>query len=115
LQKCTEEKKENKLTELDLLRKAVHDKGFNISMMINTYKKKQVDRKTTYKVPESVFCDVCKEYLKSGDNIDKSFPYFMKVLVMKAQESCANNSKKQAGANKFGKMPDNIKAIMRGM
>jgi len=95
------------MTELDLLRKAVHEKGFNISVLINKFKKTQVERKALYQVPESVFCDVCKEYLKNGDRIDKSYPYFMKVLVMKAQESCANAQIKEHA--KFKKEPARLK------
>lgn len=103
------------MTRLEQLRKQIHAKGFNISILINKFKKTQRERKALYEVPESVFEEVCLEYLKRGENIDKSYPYFMTVLTMKAQESCANNQQKQAGLNKFGKMPENIKSIMRGM
>ena len=98
--------------ELQEYIKAVHDKGFNISMMINTFKKKQRDRGATYQVPDEVYADVCIEYLKRGDNIDHSYPYFMKVLVMKSQDSCANASQKY---EKFGKMTQSIKSIMQGV
>ena len=92
--------------------KQVHKKGFNISLMINTYKKRQRARKSTYEVPEEVYIEVCKEYFKRGEEIDKGFPYFMKVLTMKAQDSCARKSQKH---EKFGKMPENIRSIMGGM
>ena len=44
--------------------------------------------------------------------VDKSFPYFMKVLTMKAADHCANSNQKY---EKFGKMPESIKKIMQGV
>ena len=97
------------MTELELLKTEVHAKGFNISMMINTFKKKQVERKALYSVPDEVFCEVCRVYLKKGE-IRKDFPYFMTVLIRKSEEFM---KKKQTEYEGFGKMADSIKAAIR--
>lgn len=91
---------------------AVHAQGFNISMMINKFKKIQVERKSTYTVPDEIFKDVCIEILKRGEVIESPYPYFMKVLVMKSQDFCARENQKY---KKFGKMAESIKSIMKGV
>jgi len=92
--------------------KQVHDRGFNISMMINTYKKKQADRGATYIVPDEVYISVCEEYIKRGDEVRQGFPYFMRVLVEKSRESCAGRSQEY---QRFGEMAQNIKQIMKSV
>lgn len=99
------------MTELDLLRKEVHATGFNISMMINLYKKRQFQRKSTIVLPDEVYCAVCREYLKDRI-VRKDFPYFMIVLVKKAEEYCA---KFNQDVDKFDKsFPEHISLIMKG-
>ena len=91
---------------------AVHKKGFNISMMINTFKKKQREMKSTREIPESVLCEVCKEYLMRGDSVRSGFPYFMKVLNMKMDDYQSNLIQTDHKEKAFGKMPTNIKEAM---
>ena len=101
----------NYMNNLEQLKKLVHEKGFNISMMINLYKKKRREAKALGEIPEEIYCQVCLEYLK-GKAIKCNFPYFMRVLVRKAEEYYAGKSQKY---EKFGKMPDSIKSIMKGV
>ena len=75
------------MESLDWYKKEVHKRGFNISMMINLFKKKQRKMKALYEVPDEVFIEVCKEYFKRGDSVDKTFPYFLAVLKKKVEES----------------------------
>jgi len=100
-------------TSLSDYRKLVHDQGFNISMMINKFKKNQRERKATYSVPDEVFIEVCKEYLNRGSKVDKSWPYFMKILVLKAHEDQANQNIRNSKANQFSRsMPQHLKDIL---
>jgi len=100
------------MTELDLLKTEVHAKGFNVSMMINLFKKKQREMKAIHEVPDEVLCAVCRAYLTTTKQIDKSFPYFMTVLQRKSEEYCAANSQKY---ERFGRMPQSILEIMKGV
>ena len=102
------------MTELDLLKTEVHAKGFNISMMINLFKKKQRERGAKYVIPDSVYCAVCREYL-TKKAVERNFPYFMRVLVRKAEEDCVNRNRQMAELHKFGKMPESLKGILKGM
>jgi len=104
----------NASKKLEFLKKEVHAKGFNISMMINLYNKKRRDQKCIGVIPEEIYCDVCIEYLKCRA-IKRDFPYFMTVLARKTEEHYANKTQAEAKANKFGKMPENIKSIMKGV
>ena len=94
--------------------KAVHRKGFNISMMINTFKKKQREMKSTREIPDSILREVCLEYLKRGDQVKNGFPYFMKVLNMKIDEYQANLNQSDHKSQQFGKMPSNLKEALKG-
>lgn len=98
---------------LDLLKLEVHKKGFNISMMINLFKKKQRDRKALYDVPDEVLCAVCSYYLLKHDTISHDFPYFLRVLEAKSQDYRANQTRKEAKDNKFGEMAESVKSIMK--
>ena len=100
-------------TSLDDYRKLVHAQGFNISRMINKFKKTQRERKALYTVPDEVFIEVCKEYLLRGKGVDQSWPYFMKVLVLKAHENNANAQIRESNKNKFSKsMPQHLADIL---
>jgi len=100
---------------LEELKKAVHKKGFNISMMINTFKKRQRALKSTREIPDAVLCEVCLEYLKRGDHIRKEFPYFMRILNSKMDEFQANKVQAEHKEKKFGAMPSNMKSILKNM
>lgn len=94
-------------------RKMVHDQGFNISRMINKFKKTQRERKALYTVPDEVFIEVCKEYLKRGKGVDQSWPYFMKVLVLKAHENNANRNIQTAKSEQFSRnMPTHLRDLL---
>ena len=56
------------MNNLEQLKKEVHAKGFNVSMMINLYKKKRVEQKATGIVPDEIYCAVCLEYLKEKEH-----------------------------------------------
>ena len=82
------------MSRLEDLKKQVHTKGFNISMMINRFKKEQRNKKSTAVVPDSVYEYVCLSFLSTSPK-DKAWAYFMKVLVMKFKEHMANSNVKQ--------------------
>ena len=101
------------MTTLQTLIKEVHLKGFNISAMINLFKKRQREAGSTREVPEEVYVEVCLEYLKDR-NIKKDFPYFLKVLNLKADHYHAKQLQEEAEKNKFNEfMPEHLKSIMR--
>ena len=105
-------RKESMPNRLEDLKKDVHKSGFNISMMINLFYKRS---KLREKLPDSVLCEVCLEYIKRGKDIKKTFPYFVRVLTNKSQQYFANKTQEDAKSRKFGKMPENIKSIMKGI
>jgi hypothetical protein len=111
----TSERRMKRMKNISLsdYRKLVHDQGFNISMMINKFKKSQRERKATYTVPDEVFISVCKEYLRLGKGVDHSWPYFMKVLVLKAHEHNANHQIQTANSQRFSRsMPTHLKDLL---
>jgi len=101
------------MKNLEELKIAVHEKGFNISMMINTFKKKQKLIGSLREIPDSILCEVCEEYLMRL-YVKKGFPYFMKVLSVKIDQYYANRVQKEHKEKNFGKMPSNIKEALRG-
>jgi len=101
--------------ELNNLLKQIHAKGFNISMLLNKLAKIRKERKTIYAIPEEVKLEVCKNILSNIDNIKKPWPYFMKVLEMKSQDYFAKKTQVEADKNKFCRMPESIKSIMKGV
>lgn len=101
--------------ELNEILIKIHKKGFNISQLLGKLAKIRKERKTTYDIPEEVKIEVCREILKNVENIKQPWPYFMKVLEMKSQEYFANKTMKEAGKNKFRKMPESIKSILKGI
>ncbi len=109
------------MNELDSAKKMVADKGFNIYLLINKFKKVQREKKALYEVPEEVYCDVCLEISKRLEitKIDNPWPYFMKVLTMKSHEHFANKhqeeAKKMSGDKRSTKMPESIRSILKGM
>lgn len=76
------------------LMKEVYDRGINIYMLINKTKKelKRVDH-----FPNSVIIEVCKEYISRLDQgqINKTYPYFLRLLKAKSAEWHANNQIKE--------------------
>lgn len=100
---------------LEQIKKQVHSKGFNISMMINKFKKSQRDRKALYEIPEEVYILVCEEILEKLEHysIKQPWPYFMKVLTLKSHEHFANKNQKEHKDKSFNrKMPESLRAIM---
>jgi len=100
------------MSNLDTLIKQVHAEGFNISVMINLFKKREREHRARRIVPNEVYCAVCLEYLKRHEAINKSFPYFMKVLNMKADQHIGKQVDKDAKDSKFGGYSESIKSIM---
>jgi len=100
------------VSSLESYKKLVHDQGFNISRMINRFKKTQRERKALYTVPDEVYIEVCKEYLKRSPAVTDSWPYFMKVLVLKAHEDNANRNIRESNKNNFSRtMPTHLRDI----
>ena len=96
------------MTQLDDIKKLVHAEGFNISMMINKFKKEQAAAKATTEIPDDVYIEVCKEFIKRPP-ARSPWAYFMKVLILKSHEHCANKTQSH---EKFSKtMPQSIKNL----
>lgn len=100
------------MSTLEQLKKQVHAKGFNISMMMNLYKKKRVEQGALGVIPEEIYCKVCLEYLKDKE-VKRDFPYFLRVLIRKAEEFHAETQQKQPRFDKS--YPQHIKSIMKGV
>lgn len=85
------------------------EKKVNISMLINKFKKDQRARKATYEVPEKVYIAVCKTILGLKTMPKCDYPYFMKILNLKAHE---NNAQENIEKSKqYKTRPDAIKDI----
>ena len=102
------------MDNLNDYKKAVHARGFNISRMINKFKKDQRERKALYEVPETVLIEVCKEYLV-GREVKDNFPYFLKVLTLKTHQFQANKSQEESNKHKNARMPQHIKDIFKSL
>ena len=77
---------------LNLKIKYLKDKGLNIYMLVGVFKKRS---KLKPDIPEEVIEAVCDEYIKRGDRINGTFPYFLIVLQQKSGEYFAKqNSEK---------------------
>ena len=99
-------------TTLDTLKKEVHKSGFNISRMINRFKKDQRKRKAIYEIPDEVLENVCREVL-IGRHVTDPYPYFMKVLHLKSHEYFANKNITDNNKNKFSRtMPQHLADIL---
>jgi len=76
----------------EILERVYKEKGVNIMMLINKFKKDQRARKSTYEIPEEVYISVCKTILGLTEMPKCDYPYFMKILNLKAQEHVAQNN-----------------------
>jgi len=100
---------------LESLKKQVHDKGFNISVLINRFKKDQRARKVTYAVPDEVYIAVCETVLKTDlSRIKSNYPYFMRILKAKSEEFFANNAQSEHSKVKNANWAISISDIMKG-
>ena len=66
-------------------------------MMVNFFRKKS---KLSQPIPEPVIDKVCEEYYKRMDSIDKTFPYFLKVLEQKTREYFSEKNQLEGKINK---------------
>jgi len=70
----------------EIIEKVHKEKGVNISMLINKLKKDQRGRKVLYEIPEEVYISVCETILSLTKMPKCDYPYFMKILNLKAHE-----------------------------
>lgn len=78
--------------------KKVKESGFNLYPMIGLFKKRS---KLNEPIPDEVIQAVCVEYLKRGEGINGTFPYFLTVLKEKSREHFAKeNIRKHAEMKK---------------
>ncbi len=106
------------MTELEEIKKEVHALGFNISMMINKFKKMQKANHARYDIPDEVYVELCKTAKERllMRKITAPWPYFIHVLNMKSADYFARKNKEEARETQFCKtMPESIRSIMKGV
>jgi hypothetical protein len=95
--------------------KIVYKRGINIYAYYNKVKNKM---KRVDHIPPAVIIEVCKYYicqLEAG-KVEKNYPYFEKVLIMKSHEWHANNQQREhAKYKKQAPMAQSVKDILGGM
>ena len=99
------------------LKKDIHKKGFNISMMLNKFKKMQKERKALYEIPEEVFYKTCFEIERRLEisEIENPWPYFMTILTRKSYEYFAGKSREEAEKSRFPRtMPQCLSELFKG-
>lgn len=71
----------------------VRDRGLNLFPLMGRYKKKS---KLIHPIPNDVIKAVCREYLKVTEirEIEKQFPYFIRILEQKTRDYFANEQVK---------------------
>ena len=72
----------------------VRDKGLNLFPLMGRYKKLS---KLSPPIPNDVIKGVCREYLKVSQlrEIEKQFPYFLRILEQKTRDYFANEAVKE--------------------
>ena len=93
--------------ETQALLKSVHAEGFNISMLINTYRKRS---RLSPEIPEEVVRAICLEYLKRKPA--NGFPYFLRVLKSQTEKYFAEQNIKQGQRDKNATWKVKIKLEM---
>jgi len=78
--------------EFEELKEMVHALGFNIVALINRFKKEQKSMKATVVIPDEVYVNVCKSILLYWDDVEKPWPYFMRVLNEESRSWNANRN-----------------------
>ncbi len=99
------------------LQKQIYNKGFNIYLLINKFRKLQKQRKALYEVPDEVYLETCKEILKRLENygVKDKWAYFMHVLTMKSHEYFANKHQTEAKDQQFSRqMPEHLRNLLNG-
>ena len=91
--------------------KEIHSKGFNISMMINQFRK---ESKLSIEIPEEVILNVCNSFDKYKPI--KPYPYFKKVLKGECEKHCIQLQKDACKTGKTNKDGiDKIRELIKGI
>ena len=106
---------EEKIVEAKAQMKLIYAKGINVYAYYNKVKKKlkKVDH-----IPADVIIEVCKYYIRQleAGKVEKTYPYFEKVLIMKSHEWHANQQiKEHEEEKKKPIMAQSVKDILGGM
>jgi hypothetical protein len=91
--------------------KEVHESGFNISALINQFRK---ESRLAVELPDSVYISVCNAFIKYKP--EKPWPYFKKVLKGESERHCISLQKEQAKTGEINQEGlDKLKELISGI
>ena len=111
--KETKEKNEPSADFKEIVDKVHKEKKVNISMLINRFKKEQRMRRATYEIPEAVYIDVCNTILSLTEMPECDYPYFMKILNLKAHDHVSGKNIQEG--EKYKNEPSQLKNILNNI